>query len=122
MGRGDVAVAVAVACCAAAFLALALDPVPLAYVWMSLLGIGQGASIALALSFIVLRSPDPAHAARLSMMAQGCGYLLASIGPLLVGIVHDVANSWPRAMYLLCALLVPELGFGLPCDFAARRV
>lgn len=113
MGRADVAVTVAVACCAAAFLALALDPVPLAYVWMSLLGVGQGAAIALALSFIVLRSPDPAHAARLSMMAQGCGYLLASFGPLLLGIVHDAANSWSPAMYLLGALLVPELAFGL---------
>ncbi len=113
MGRGDVAVTVAVACCAAAFLALAIDPVPLAYVWMTLLGLGQGAAIALALSFIVLRSPDPAHAARLSMMAQGCGYLLASLGPLLLGIMHDVANSWSPAMYLLGALLVPELAFGL---------
>ncbi len=113
MGRADVAVTVAVACCAAAFVALALDPVPLAYVWMTLLGIGQGTAIALALSFIVLRSPDPAHGARLSMMAQGCGYLLASLGPLLVGVVHDVAKSWSPAMYLLGALLIPQLVFGL---------
>ena len=47
------------------------------------------------------------------MMAQGCGYLLASLGPLLVGVVHDVAKSWSPAMYLLGALLIPQLAFGL---------
>ncbi|GLW05236.1 hypothetical protein Misp01_03660 [Microtetraspora sp. NBRC 13810] len=42
---------------------------------MILLGLGQGAAISLAMLFIVLRAADSRHAAQLSSMAQGVGYL-----------------------------------------------
>ncbi|WP_285773141.1 hypothetical protein [Microtetraspora sp. NBRC 13810] len=45
------------------------------YLWMILLGLGQGAAISLAMLFIVLRAADSRHAAQLSSMAQGVGYL-----------------------------------------------
>lgn len=62
--------------------------------WAVVLGLGQGGVFAVALTLIVLRSPDAHVAAGLSGMAQGFGYTLASMGPLAVGIVHDLTGGW----------------------------
>ena len=75
--------------------------------WAVLQGIGQGGLIAVAMTVIVLRSPDSHVAAHLSGMAQGVGYVLAAIGPLLVGLIHGWTGSFDAA-----ALLVVALGIG----------
>ena len=62
--------------------------------WAILLGLGQGGAFSLALTLIVLRSRDAHVAANLSSMAQGFGYILASMGPFAVGIVHDWTGGW----------------------------
>ncbi|WP_263262629.1 CynX/NimT family MFS transporter [Pseudomonas sp. RIT-PI-S] len=62
--------------------------------WAVVLGLGQGGVFAVALTLIVLRSPDAHVAAGLSSMAQGFGYTLASMGPLAVGVVHDLSGGW----------------------------
>lgn len=107
-------VAVCVVLCAVGYLGLIADPARLAPLWMVVMGAGQGAALGLSLAYIVQRAPDTHHAARLSTMAQGCGYLLASTGPFLVGAIHDATGGWAVPMLLLLALLVPELfaGFG----------
>ena len=77
-------------------------------VWMVLLGASQGAGLGLGLTFIVLRSPDAAHATQLSGMAQSWGYLIAAVGPLALGALHDVSSSWFVPLVLLLAILVPQ--------------
>lgn len=62
--------------------------------WVILLGLGQGGTFSMALSLIVLRSRDAATAARLSGMSQGIGYSLAALGPLLVGVLHEITGRW----------------------------
>lgn len=62
--------------------------------WGVMLGLGQGAAFSLALTLIVLRSRDAHIAANLSSQAQGVGYVLASLGPLSVGLVHDWTGGW----------------------------
>lgn len=62
--------------------------------WAVVLGLGQGGVFALALTLIVLRSRDAHVAAALSGMAQGGGYTIASMGPLAVGLVHDLTGGW----------------------------
>jgi CP family cyanate transporter-like MFS transporter len=62
--------------------------------WAVLLGLGQGGVFAVALTLIVLRSANAQVAASLSGMAQGFGYTLASMGPLAVGVVHDLTGDW----------------------------
>ncbi|MCI1001784.1 CynX/NimT family MFS transporter [Ochrobactrum sp. C6C9] len=57
-------------------------------------GIGQGGLIAAAMMVIVLRSPDSHTAAHLSGMAQCVGYILAAIGPLVVGMIHSATGSF----------------------------
>jgi CP family cyanate transporter-like MFS transporter len=84
-----------------------------AYLWALLLGVGQGALFALALTLVVLRTASTETAARLSAMSQSFGYLIAAGGPVVVGVVHDVAGGWGPALGLLLALLVPQLVTGL---------
>lgn len=106
-------VAVSVVLYATAYVGLAVAPVQAAYLWMTLLGIGQGASISLSLSYIAWRSPDARHTAHVSTMAQGFGYLLASLGPLGIGAVHAATGSWSVPLFVLDALLVPQLIAGV---------
>lgn len=81
--------------------------------WAILLGLGQGGTFSMALSLIVLRSPDAAIAARLSGMAQGIGYALASLGPLLLGLVHDLTHDWRGAGWLFAAIILAALLAGI---------
>lgn len=84
------------------------------WVWTLLLGLGTGASFPLALTVILLRSRDAAQTARLSAAAQSVGYLLAAVGPLAVGILHDAVGGWRAPLALLLALIVAQLLAGLP--------
>ncbi len=103
------AVAVSVLLYGTAYAGLAVAPVRGAYLWMTLLGLGQGASISLALSYIAWRSPDARHTAQVSTMAQGFGYLLASLGPIGIGAIHAASGGWTAPLAVLAALLVPQL-------------
>ena len=108
-----VPVTAAVTCYAAGYAGLAVSPLHPAYLWMTLLGLGQGASISLALSFIAWRSPDSRATAHVSTMAQGFGYLLASLGPVTIGAVRAASGSWTVPLTVLAALLVPQLIAGV---------
>jgi CP family cyanate transporter-like MFS transporter len=108
-----VAVAVSVLLYGTAYAGLAVFPVRGAYLWMTLLGLGQGASISLSLSYIAWRSPDARHTAQVSTMAQGFGYLLASLGPIGIGAVHTASGGWTVPLAVLAALLVPQLTAGV---------
>ena len=72
----------------------AFAPLGSAAAWMLLLGLGQGATLGLGIFLTMARAPDPATAASLSGFAQGAGYLLASTGPLFVGLLHSVTGGW----------------------------
>ena len=82
-------------------------------VWVVVWAIGQGGSFALSLTIVVLRSPSARRAAELSAMAQAGGYALAALGPLLVGVLHDVTGGWSAALAFLLALGAPTLWAGL---------
>ena len=85
---------------------LALVFAPLALMWPSslLLGIGQGGLIAAAMTMIILRSPDVHIAAKLSGMAQGCGYTLAAFGPLLAGWLRAQTGDFRLSTLLFVAI------------------
>jgi CP family cyanate transporter-like MFS transporter len=104
---------------AAGFLGLIIAPASVPLLWAVLIGLGQGACFPLAMTLIVLRSGAAAVTTSLSTLVQGCGYLIAACGPLLVGIVHDVTGSWSAAVGLLAVLLVPQVLSGTA---AGRRV
>lgn len=80
---------------------------------MFCLGMSQGVSFALALYFIMARAQTPAVAGALSGMAQGVGYIVASFGPLSMGLLHDATGSWNQPIATLAAATLLTLGFGL---------
>jgi MFS transporter, CP family, cyanate transporter len=97
-----------VALCALAVLALVgllFAPLSTVWLWAALQGVGQGGLIAAAMTVIVLRSGDPQVAAQLSSMAQCVGYLLAALGPLVVGLIRGRTGGFGW-----CALLFVVLG------------
>ena len=81
--------------------------------WVLVLGAGQNAALSLAIYFTMARAPHPAAAASLSSFAQSVGYLLASTGPLEVGLLHSATGSWNPPLAVLFALNVVMLAAGL---------
>lgn len=87
-------------------------PLGSVWFWGIIQGIGQGGLIAAAMTVIVLRSPDSHIAAHLSGMAQCIGYLLAAVGPLLVGFIHSLTGSFGASGILFVALGAGAAFFG----------
>jgi CP family cyanate transporter-like MFS transporter len=113
LGGGPILVLIPAALAACGFVGLIVAPVSLAYLWMILLGLAQGACISLAINYIVARSPDHEHTGRLSAMAQGFGYLLACLGPVALGAVHNATGSWTVPLIVLIAVLGAQVAAGL---------
>ncbi|WP_024803241.1 MFS transporter [Nocardia sp. BMG51109] len=102
---------------AAGFLLLAVAP-GFAPVAVFAIGLGAGICLVLALSFQSERAADEAQAAALAGMAQGIGYLVAAVGPLLLGLLHSAIGGWTAALTTLALLTVWQaaMGFGAGRD------
>jgi MFS transporter, CP family, cyanate transporter len=88
-------------------------PLGSAPLWVLVLGVSQGSCLGLAIFFMLARAPNADVAASLSAFAQSVGYLVASAGPLVVGLVHSATGSWNLPMVLLLVLCAAELAVGL---------
>jgi MFS transporter, CP family, cyanate transporter len=88
-------------------------PLGSAPAWVLVLGVCQGATLGLAVFFTMARAPDPGTAASLSGLAQSVGYLVASTGPLALGLLHSATGGWGIPFGLLLVLTACELGVGL---------
>lgn len=93
--------------------ALLYAPLGGAVAWALILGAGQNAALALAIFFTAARAPHAAAAASLSSLAQAVGYLLASAGPLEVGLLHSATGSWTVPVTVLFALSAVMLVAGV---------
>lgn len=84
----------------------------LSILWVVFLGIGNGSAFSLSMMFFTLRTKDGYEAAELSGMAQSLGYLLAAVGPVLVGGLQDITGSWtlPLSMMALFAIVMLIMG------------
>ncbi|WP_339233771.1 MFS transporter [Paenibacillus sp. FSL R5-0517] len=82
--------------------------------WIIILGIGGGFAFSLAMMFFGLRTENAHQAAELSGMAQSIGYLLAALGPALIGYLHDATNSWNLPLFILlgASILLFLVGIG----------
>jgi MFS transporter, CP family, cyanate transporter len=84
-------------------------PASLGWLCATLLGLGFGTGFTLVLALMVLRAHDARHAAELSGMAQTFGYAIGALGPVLIGVVHDLSGGWTLPLIVLAGLTVPEL-------------
>jgi len=78
-----------------------------------LLGFGQGAALGVAVFLFTARAADGHAAAALSGFAQAVGYLVASAGPLLLGLLHSVTGSWTVPGLVLIVLALGQLTCGV---------
>jgi len=101
------------AMCVFGLVGLLVAPVTATALWVVVFGFGSGMTLSLALTFIGLRSPDSHHAAELSSMSQSVGYTLAALGPLLVGLIHDITGGWRMPILMILAFSVMLLVSGL---------
>lgn len=104
--------------CAAGFVGLVTVHV-WTTLWVIMIMFGPGASISLVLLFMVLRSPSTVATGQVSGMAQSVGYVVAAVGPIAIGALHDVTGSWNVAMSVLGLALVPQ---ALSTLLAAKNV
>jgi MFS transporter, CP family, cyanate transporter len=88
-------------------------PLDTAALWVLILGVSQGAALALAIFFTMARAPDPVSAASLSALAQAVGYLVASAGPLELGLLHSATGGWNLPVAVLLILAGFEVVAGL---------
>lgn len=72
--------------------------------WVIFLGVAGGTAFSLSMMFFTLRTQNAREAANLSGMAQSFGYLLAAIGPTLVGALQDISNGWTLPIIILISL------------------
>lgn len=86
--------------------------------WIVCIGIALGASVSLALSYLGLRAANSRQAAELSGMAQSIGYLLAALGPILIGALFDFTHSWTLPLYtlLVAGVIMTIVGIGAGRD------
>ena len=97
-------------------LLLAVDAAPL---WVVVLGLGQGGALGLGLILPVLRGGgNAATVAALTAMSLCVGYMVAAVGPWLLGAAHDAAGGWTVALFVFAAISVLELAPGLPASRA----
>ncbi|WUH98386.1 MFS transporter [Spirillospora sp. NBC_00431] len=86
---------------------LLLRPQSLPWLWAVLIGIGGGV-FPLTLALFSMRTRTATDTAALSAMAQSAGYLLAALGPFVIGVLRDVTGSWTAPVSLLIAICVVQ--------------
>ncbi len=94
------------------YLGLLLAPATVPWLWAVLLGV-SGFAFPTCIALITARTRDPAVTARLSGFVQPVGYLLAGLGPVVVGVLHEATGDWDLVLWLLVASAAPFTWAGL---------
>lgn len=97
---------------ALAYTGLMLAPAGLALLWVLLLAVGQ-AAFPLGLTMIGLRASTPEGTVALSAFTQSTGYLVAGLGPLLVGVFYEATGGWTAPLGFLLVVVAVQATAGL---------
>jgi CP family cyanate transporter-like MFS transporter len=81
--------------------------------WLTICGASFGTTFILAFVLIGMRAADHQRAASLSAMSQATAYLIAAMGPVAFGWLHDLSAGWlvPMASLLAIAIIQCLVGF-----------
>ena len=77
----------------AGYVGLIVAPAAGMWGWAVLLGIGSG-TFPLILTLLALRARTSEGVAALSAFTQSVGYLVATVGPVAIGALHDLTDGW----------------------------
>lgn len=86
--------------------------IPVLVISVIFIGIAGGSAFSLSMMFFSLRTSNGQQAAEMSGMAQSFGYLLAALGPVLIGALHDLTNGWqvPLIMLFIISTIILIVG------------
>ncbi|MBW8872990.1 MAG: MFS transporter, partial [Leifsonia sp.] len=82
------------------YLGLIFIPATATWLWVSLAGLGP-LLFPLCLVLINMRTRTHAGSVALSGFTQGLGYTLGALGPLAVGVLHQLTGSWTLPLVVL---------------------
>jgi CP family cyanate transporter-like MFS transporter len=99
-----------VGCTTCAVAVLLVAPAFLPWLVVAALGFGLGGAFALGLLLLVDHAHDADAAGRLSAMAFLVSYLVAAVGPTLVGALRDLTGGFATGWAVLLALCLVQLG------------
>ncbi|MEU7752304.1 MFS transporter [Micromonospora sp. NPDC049171] len=85
------------------YLGLLLAPTTLTLLWVLLIGSGS-ILFPVCLVLINVRTRSHGGTVALSGFAQGVAYALGALGPLLVGLLHDLSGGWTLPLLFLLAV------------------
>ena len=91
------------------YLGITLDSGSRLIIWVIFGNIGIYVTFAFALFLIVFKTEINHHTKVLSLMAQGIGYLFATLSPIIFGYIFDVTNNWARSLIFLVSLAVIQV-------------
>ncbi|HEX6342286.1 CynX/NimT family MFS transporter [Umezawaea sp.] len=110
-------IAVGIASFVLGYLGLLLAPTTLTLLWVLLIGSG---SILFPINLVLINDRTRTHGGTvaLSGFAQGVAYALGALGPLLVGLLHDVSGGWTVPLLFLLAVIlvtiIPAIALARP--------
>ena len=96
---------------AAGVLSMLVLPVSWAPLTAVLLGFGLGI-FPLVMVMISRSGRTTAETTALSTVAQSAGYLLATLGPFGMGLLHSATDSWTLPLILLLAVALGQIAVG----------
>ncbi len=79
--------------------------------WVVFYGLAPGL-FPLALVLLSIRARTPESAVALSGFVQSIGYAVAAVFPLLIGLLHDMTDSWQIPLWLLVGVLIAVIPAG----------
>ncbi|WP_436951783.1 CynX/NimT family MFS transporter [Staphylococcus shinii] len=83
-------------------------------------GLAMGACFSLCMTFFSIRARTSDGSISLSGFGQSVGYLIAAVGPFLIGYLHDATESWDSGIIALIVMSALFFIFGYPA--AKNRV
>jgi CP family cyanate transporter-like MFS transporter len=112
MSNVGILIYIAVAAMVISDLGLLLFPAVATAVWVIVGGIA-GLLFPLALLLINRRSRTHAGSVALSGFVQGVSYIIAAVGPLVFGLLHQVTGSWSASIVFLLIASLPCIPAGI---------
>lgn len=86
---------------------------PILIMGMVIVGLAMGACFSLCMTFFSIRARTSNGSISLSGFGQSVGYFIAAFGPFLIGLLHDLTNSWDIVIiaFIMMSILVFIFGF-----------
>ena len=99
---------------------IALAP-DLAFLWVVILGLSLGAVFPLVLTLPLDVAHDPARVGSVAALMLLGGYVLSSLGPVVLGTARDVTGDFEASLWILVAVAILLVGSCLPLSPARLR-